>query len=171
MFPLWLAIAIIFHFLSGYWLWKLINIFYYCDYVTIIHLIPLYHDWSTELEFYIPKLPFNRKTCNYFYFDWKKILFNSINSINSYIYIRDNCARVLDTTMSRELSLTGFGPFSSQTRAKFVGLKIIFKVYSPSLLAFDIDIDKLISRAWLFATLWTVAYQAPLSMGFSRQEY
>ena len=23
----------------------------------------------------------------------------------------------------------------------------------------------------LFATLWTVAYQAPLSMGFSRQEY
>ena len=24
---------------------------------------------------------------------------------------------------------------------------------------------------WLFATLWTVAYQAPPSMGFSRQEY
>ena len=24
---------------------------------------------------------------------------------------------------------------------------------------------------WLFATLWTVACQAPLSMGFSRQEY
>ena len=23
----------------------------------------------------------------------------------------------------------------------------------------------------LFATLWTIAYQAPLSMGFSRQEY
>ena len=27
------------------------------------------------------------------------------------------------------------------------------------------------SRVWLFATPWTVAYQAPLSMGFSRQEY
>ena len=27
------------------------------------------------------------------------------------------------------------------------------------------------SRIWLFATLWTVASQAPLSMGFSRQEY
>ena len=27
------------------------------------------------------------------------------------------------------------------------------------------------SHVWLFATLWTVAYQAPLSMGFSRQEY
>ena len=27
------------------------------------------------------------------------------------------------------------------------------------------------SRVRLFATLWTVAYQAPLSMGFSGQEY
>ena len=27
------------------------------------------------------------------------------------------------------------------------------------------------SRVWLFATLWTVAHQAPLSMGFSRWEY
>ena len=30
---------------------------------------------------------------------------------------------------------------------------------------------KSLSRVWLFATLWTVAHQAPLSMGFSRQEY
>ena len=28
-----------------------------------------------------------------------------------------------------------------------------------------------LSHIWLFATLWTVAHQAPLSMGFSRQEY
>ena len=27
------------------------------------------------------------------------------------------------------------------------------------------------SHVWLFATLWTIVYQAPLSMGFSRQEY
>ena len=27
------------------------------------------------------------------------------------------------------------------------------------------------SRVWLFATMWTVAHQAPLSMGFPRQEY
>ena len=27
------------------------------------------------------------------------------------------------------------------------------------------------SRVWLCATLWSVAHQAPLSMGFSRQEY
>ena len=28
----------------------------------------------------------------------------------------------------------------------------------------------MLSRVWLFATLWTVACQGPLSMGFSRQE-
>ena len=27
------------------------------------------------------------------------------------------------------------------------------------------------SHVWLFVTLWTVAHQAPLYMGFSRQEY
>ena len=30
---------------------------------------------------------------------------------------------------------------------------------------------KSLSRVWLSATPWTAAYQAPLSMGFSRQEY
>ena len=29
---------------------------------------------------------------------------------------------------------------------------------------------KLLSPVWLFATPWTVAYQVPPSMGFSRQE-
>ena len=29
----------------------------------------------------------------------------------------------------------------------------------------------MLSRVRLFVTLWTVAHQAPLSMGFSRQEY
>ena len=29
----------------------------------------------------------------------------------------------------------------------------------------------MLSRAPLFATLWTVAHEAPLSMEFSRQEY
>ena len=30
---------------------------------------------------------------------------------------------------------------------------------------------KSLSHIWLFVTPWTAAYQAPLSMGFSRQEY
>ena len=33
------------------------------------------------------------------------------------------------------------------------------------------DVLSSISCLWLFATLWTVAPQAPLSMGFFRQEY
>ena len=48
MFLVWLTSVIIFYFLSGYWLWILRNIFYYCGYVTIISLILLYHDSSTE---------------------------------------------------------------------------------------------------------------------------
>ena len=34
-----------------------------------------------------------------------------------------------------------------------------------------ISLVKLLSRVWLFAAPWTVAYQVPLSMGFSRQGY
>ena len=30
---------------------------------------------------------------------------------------------------------------------------------------------KSLNRVWLLATPWTAAYQAPLSMGFSKQEY
>ena len=30
---------------------------------------------------------------------------------------------------------------------------------------------QILSHVWLFATPWTIAPQAPLSMGFSRQEY
>jgi len=48
MFPWWLAIVIIIYFLSGYQLWKLVNIFYHCDYVTVIHLIALYHDCQQQ---------------------------------------------------------------------------------------------------------------------------
>ena len=35
--------------MSGYWLWKLIHMFYYCDYVTIIPLILLHHATAAKL--------------------------------------------------------------------------------------------------------------------------
>ena len=41
--------------------------------------------------------------------------------------------------------------------------------WSPSLMS-ESEV-KLLSRFWPFATPWTVAHQAPPSMGFSRQEY
>ena len=43
--------------------------------------------------------------------------------------------------------------------------------YLTSLTSTTCACAKLFSRAWLFATPWTVALQVPLSMGFSRQEY
>ena len=36
---------------------------------------------------------------------------------------------------------------------------------------FQMEKTKSLSRVRLLATLWTVAHQAPVSMGFSRQEY
>ena len=47
------------------------------------------------------------------------------------------------------------------------GFKIIcLHVHFPTLLCACV-----LSHVWLFVTPWTVALQAPLSMGFSRQEY
>ena len=40
-----------------------------------------------------------------------------------------------------------------------------------SLLSLRVCMPSGLSHVWLFATLWTVTCQAPLSMGFSRQEY
>ena len=42
---------------------------------------------------------------------------------------------------------------------------------SPMLVKKERKKVKSLSRVWLFATPWTGAYQAPPSMGFSRQEY
>ena len=36
---------------------------------------------------------------------------------------------------------------------------------------YAVSVVQLLSHVWLLVTLWTVACQAPLSMGFSRQEY
>ena len=41
----------------------------------------------------------------------------------------------------------------------------------PPVMLFIMPCVSCCSPVWLFATPWTVAYQAPLSMEFSRQEY
>ena len=48
MFTVWLAIIIIFCFFVCLLIVKTDKHLLICDYVTIIGLIPLYHDWSTE---------------------------------------------------------------------------------------------------------------------------
>ena len=47
---------------------------------------------------------------------------------------------------------------------------VVFDVHIQIIYIHDMTL-KLLSRVQLFATPWTVAHQAPLSMEFSRQEY
>ena len=54
------------------------------------------------------------------------------------------------------------------------GQEVPVKFHHPPLLALEMKMKvkvKSLSRVRLFATPWTVAYQAPLFMGFSRQEH
>ena len=44
-------------------------------------------------------------------------------------------------------------------------------LFSTRLCVFVCVCAQSLSPAWIFVTLWSVACQAPLSMGFSRQEY
>ena len=48
---------------------------------------------------------------------------------------------------------------------------LAWRILSITLLVCVYVCVQLLSCAWLFATLWTVAHQAPLSTRFSRQEY
>ena len=57
--------------------------------------------------------------------------------------------------------------------SKMDNFLVIFSVDPQGLVLwfiFEVKVKSL-SCVWLFATPWTITYQAPLSMGFSRQEY
>ena len=62
-----------------------------------------------------------------------------------------------------------FGPITT-TSPKGIIIEQLFYVSEPFSSSMKVKVKSL-SRARLFATPWTVAYQAPPSMGFSRQEY
>ena len=86
-------------------------------------------------------------------------------------------ARVnIDILGISELKWTGMGEFNSddhyiyycgQESLRRNGVAIMVNKKLHCL----VKIVKSLSRVQLFATPWTVAYQAPQSMGFSRQEY
>ena len=59
------------------------------------------------------------------------------------------------------------------TRQTFVGkvMSLLFNMLSRLVITFLPKKVKSLSCVQLFATPWTIACQAPLSMGFSRQEY
>ena len=69
-------------------------------------------------------------------------------------------------------SFISFFRYSSIERQKIFpsATQGINKIISKSFLALRCKVSSL-SRVRLFVTPWTVAYQAPPSMGFSRQEY
>ena len=54
--------------------------------------------------------------------------------------------------------------------------RVISSIHSSAYLSWNWYLDRhlcccSVAQLYLFVTLWTVAHQAPLSMGFSRQEY
>ena len=73
--------------------------------------------------------------------------------------VRTLCFLGVPNLLETPITITGsFIPASAKTTERLrVGLKKEVKVKS-------------LSRVRLFVTPWTVAYQVPLSMGFSRQE-
>ena len=65
-------------------------------------------------------------------------------------------------------SLVGYSPWGGKESDTTERLSFPFLFLFMCIFA---CILSLFSRVRLFATPWTVAHQAPLSMGFSRQEY
>ena len=52
-----------------------------------------------------------------------------------------------------------------------MSFSLVINFFSYLLLTWETCVLSCFSCVWLFMTLWTVAHQAPLFMGFSRQEY
>ena len=85
---------------------------------------------------------------------------------------------------SLKFCLFGKGFFSSFLEDSVLGKVVLFgrlfsfstlNVSFHSLLTYKVSAEKVkvkpLSHVQIFATPWTVAHNAPLSMGFSRQEY
>ena len=63
-----------------------------------------------------------------------------------------------------------FGIFSQKPTIIFSNIFFPFSSIEGTICLLKVKVKSL-SHVWLFSTPWTVAYQAPPSMGFSRQEY
>ena len=130
LFPLWLATATIFYFLSGYWLWKLTNISYYCDYVTITQYccIMIGQQKNNRILYHPAAAAKSLQSC--------PTLCNPIDPVPG----------ILQARMLEWVAISFSNAWKWEVKVKSLG------------------------RGRLFVTPWTAAYQAPLSMGFSRQE-
>ena len=75
----------------------------------------------------------------------------------------------ISVSLPRSEAFLSFG-FSSFAISSFISYfnKLL---YYKSLHSVVVVVSQSVSRVQLFVTPWTIAHQAPLSMGFSRQEY
>ena len=89
-----------------------------------------------------------------------------IKSLNLFSLSPDGCNCSLKTTLKIDLYL-----FSKSFSCFFFTFLPEFTYIYFFFLFFNKVKVKMLSHVRLLATLWTVAHQAPLSMGFSRQEY
>ena len=76
----------------------------------------------------------------------------------------------LATEQQQFLNTEDLSQASSDFQFLFVEIKPTLMKYSRVVLD-DVVVFQSLSRVQLFVTLWTVAHQAPVSMGISRQEY
>ena len=102
-----------------------------------------------------------------------------------YLWVPDSPGREVrvrfkDTSLSAKLPLSGSSTYSIQSYLQNtfvqhgpVFLPTAWPIHSPFQRTCFPGCNLLFSCCcvWLFATPWTAAHQAPLSMGFTRQEY
>ena len=70
-----------------------------------------------------------------------------------------------ESHMTELLSPPGSQPWDSPGKNTGVGCHVLLQCMTVK------SESEVLSRVWLFATPWTIAYPAPPSMGFPRQEY
>ena len=79
-----------------------------------------------------------------------------------------------DLIKSKQNKVNSFFSYGSNIPENSMYIKTVQKYFvfiHKEKLSFGVCVLSHFSRVWLFVTLWTIALQAPLSMGFSRQEY
>ena len=64
----------------------------------------------------------------------------------------------------------GYSPRGHKGNPHVIAHEILFKFLSFNILIYFAVVVQSLSHVGFFVTPWTVAHQAPLSVGFSRQE-
>ena len=83
-------------------------------------------------------------------------------------------SEMVDLIKSKQNKVNSFFSYGSNIPENSMYIKTVQKYFvfiHKEKLSFGVCVLSRFSHVWLFVTLWTIARQAPLSMGFSRQEY